>query len=52
LFQQQGGTGTIQAAGAITVKTVPFCRHPRTGVLVNPDQGKFQSPRSQGIGKP
>jgi len=52
LFQEQGGTGTIQAAGAITVKTVPFCRHPRAGVLVNPDQGKFQSRRSQGPGKP
>jgi hypothetical protein len=52
LFQEQGSTGTIQAAGAITVKTVPFCRHPRAGVLVNPDQGKHQSPRSQGIGKP
>jgi hypothetical protein len=52
LFQQQGGTGTIQAAGAITVKTVPFCRHPRAGVLINPDQGKFQSPRSQGIDQP
>jgi hypothetical protein len=52
LFQEQGSTGTIQAAGAITVKTVPFCRHPRAGVLVNPDQGKFQSRRSQGPGKP
>jgi hypothetical protein len=52
LFQEQGSTGTIQAAGAITVKTVPFCRHLRAGVLVNPDQGKFQSRRSQGTGKP
>jgi hypothetical protein len=34
------------------VKTVPFCRHPRAGVLVDPDQGKFQAPRSQSLGKP
>jgi hypothetical protein len=52
LFQEQGSTGTIQAAGAITVKTVPFCRHPCAGVLVNPDQRKFQSRCSQGPGKP
>jgi hypothetical protein len=52
LFQQQGSTGTIKAAGTITVKTVPLCSHPRAGVLVDPDQGKFQSRRSQGLGKP
>jgi len=52
LFQQQGSTGTIKAAGAVTVKTVSLCRHLGAGVLVHPDQGKFQTCRSQGLGKP
>jgi hypothetical protein len=51
LFQQQGGTGTVKAAGAVTVKTVPFRRHSCAGVLVDPSQGEIESMLSKGLGQ-
>jgi hypothetical protein len=42
LFQQQGGGGTVQSAGAITPQTELFGGRPAAAVLIHPGQRQAQ----------